>query len=149
MNILFVCTANISRSYVAEALLRNELKQKQAGGHHVRSAGIMAVPGGRADPKMVEFLTKAGIDPGQHEPRPVGEADLQWADRVIVMEGAHAMHIADLWPEAEEKIELMGLYVTPGGHPDDIVDPFGKSSFHYRTALSQIQLAVDNLLRKL
>jgi len=41
-------------------------------------------------------------------------------------------------------VQLLGKYVA-GGWEDEILDPFGKSPYHYRLAQSQITLAVQSL----
>ncbi len=66
MNVLFVCTLNRARSVVAEQLYR------RTSGLRVRSAGVDARAAHQLD-----------------------EADLAWADQVLVFEPAHARWITD------------------------------------------------------
>jgi len=54
--------------------------------------------------------------------------------------------VEKLWPEAKQKVQRLGKCVT-GGWEDDILDPFGKTPYHYRLAQSQITLAVKSLAR--
>jgi protein-tyrosine phosphatase len=149
MNILFVCTANISRSYLAEALLRHELAQRRMKRVQVASSGILAMAGSPPDPVMTDYLKNTGIEPLEHKSTPMSDALVQWADRILVMEQAHADHIRLLWPQAAEKVELLGKYISPDEHSDDVIDPFGKSPYHYRTAQAQIQLALQTLVKRL
>ncbi|MFH1349972.1 MAG: hypothetical protein ABII26_03455, partial [Pseudomonadota bacterium] len=60
-----------------------------------------------------------------------------------------AKKIMDLWPEAKPKLQVFGRFVSPGPSIDDIIDPFGRSPYHYRLAQSQIGLAIKNLVNKL
>ena len=86
MRVLFVCTANVSRSRVAEDVFR-DLTARGAEAHEVRSAGIAARLGGRQ-------LT---------------EADLEWADVVCVMERVHRDWIAERWSVATGKVRVLGI----------------------------------------
>lgn len=97
MRVLFVCTANISRSRAAEEVFR-VLAWSAAGraGHEARSAGIDVEGPGRQ----------------------LSEADLEWADVVCVMEPAHEAFIAARWPAAAPKVRVLGIPDVYG--PEDL-----------------------------
>jgi len=149
MNILFVCTANISRSYLAEMLLRHHMAQHHLTGVDVASAGLHAQPGHPPDPQMVRYLLNLGVPQQNHEATLLTGEAVERADLVLVMEKAHFHAIKRRWPETEGKLALLGAYLPGGRRPDDIMDPYGHSSFHYRTAQSQITLAVKGLMASL
>lgn len=148
MNILLVCSGNVSRSFMAEMLLRNEIEQLRLDNISVSSAGLFAYPGSPPDPKMVEHLLERGISMKSHEARQITQDDVDWADLILVMEGDHATMIERLLPEAKGKVELLGKFVSEGQTVvDDIPDPFGKSSYHYRLAQAQITLAIRSFVK--
>lgn len=149
MNILFVCSGNISRSFLAQMLLQNEVKRYSGLDISVSSAGLFTFPGNPADPEMVRFLVRAGIPVKDHVPRQIVKEDVDWAHLILVMERIHATGIINTWPEAKGKLELLGKYLSGARDPDDIVDPYGKSPYHYRLAQSQITLAIRSLVEKL
>lgn len=149
MNILFVCSANICRSFLAEMLTRNEVEERHMVNLSVASAGLFAGPGRPPDPQMVTYLSEIGIPISEHHSKKVEKEDVDWADHILVMEKNHASIIVESWPEAEEKVELLGSYLTRTEMVDDIIDPYKRSSFHYRLAQSQITLALKALLEKL
>ncbi|MFC1868907.1 low molecular weight protein arginine phosphatase [Thermodesulfobacteriota bacterium] len=149
MNILFVCTGNISRSFLAEMLLKNDTNKLKLQNIAVASVGTSAYPGRPADPKMVDYLSETGVPIENHEARSITKQDVDWADLILVMERAHLMLIEDQWPKAKEKVNLLGKYISEDGIVDDVIDPFGRSPYHYRLAQSQISLAVRSLLEKL
>lgn len=95
MRVLFVCTANVCRSRMAEQLFRIlAWNQPVRSAHEARSAGTHAQEGGRQ-------LT---------------EADLDWADVVCVMEWSHRAYIDARWPAVVPKVrvfEIPDIYV-PG-----------------------------------
>ncbi|MFH1082216.1 MAG: hypothetical protein ABIE47_08730 [Pseudomonadota bacterium] len=149
MNILFVCSANVSRSFLAEKLLKKELERQNIKDVSVSSAGLYTFDLNQADQNMVAYLSKRGIPPGEHKPKQISKQDIDWANMILVMENDHATKIIDLWPEAKDKLVFFGRFVSAGPSIDDIVDPFGRSSYHYRLAQSQITLAINNFMNLL
>jgi len=149
MNILFVCTGNVSRSFLAEMLLKNEIKRHKLKNFSVSSTGISAYPGSPGDPEMVNYLSKIGVPSENHKARPITEEDVNLADLILVMEKAHLKIIESQWPQAKDKLELLGKYIAPDQAEDDIIDPFGMSQYYYRLAQSQITLAIRSLIKKL
>jgi protein-tyrosine-phosphatase len=149
MKILLVCSGNVSRSFLAEVLLKRELRSLGVEDVAVSSAGIYAYPGSPPDPQMVEYLTKAGIASEPHEAREITQKEVEWADRILVMEKDQALAIQRSWPEAAAKVELLGKFISSDWAEDDVIDPYGKSPYHYRVAQSQIGLAVQSLARSI
>jgi len=149
MNILFVCSGNITRSFLAEALFQHEIKGCPELNAFARSAGLRAFPGNDPDPEMVRFLLGRGLAVPDHQARPVSREDVAWADRILVMEKEHLRSMERGFPESAGKTELLGRYIAETALPDEIGDPFGLSSYHYRLAQSQIGLAVQGLRRHL
>jgi protein-tyrosine phosphatase len=149
MNMLFICTANISRSFLAEMLLRHEIDQKNIKDIFVSSAGMNAAPGYPPDSKMIEYLLNQNKRVVDHASRQVRQEDVDGADCIFVMEKKQADEIIRRWPQAAEKVELLGSYVSANSAADDIMDPYGRSSYHYRLAQSQISLAIDKILQNL
>jgi protein-tyrosine-phosphatase len=149
MNILFVCTGNVSRSFLAEMLLKNEVKQHHLKNIEVSSAGVSAYPGIPADPEMVNYLSKIGVPYENHEARAITKDDVDQADLILVMEKAHFEIIKSEWPQIEHKMELLGKYIAPDQAEDDVIDPYGRSAYYYRLAQSQITLAIRSLMKRL
>ncbi|MGH2651488.1 MAG: protein-tyrosine-phosphatase [Actinomycetota bacterium] len=86
MRVLFVCSANVCRSRMAEQVFR-DVTAPGARGHEVRSAGTVA-------------------DPSGHQ---LTEADLKWADLVCVMESAHRAYITERWGDSAAKVRVLGI----------------------------------------
>lgn len=149
MNILFLCTGNISRSYLAEMLLKHEIKKAGSQGISVMSAGILDNEGMSADPIMVEYLAGLNIPVKDHFARRVTGKDIEWADRIYVMENRHREYIREYWPQADSRVERLGKYIAPDHVEDDIIDPYGRPDYYYRVACSQITSAVKALFEKL
>jgi protein-tyrosine phosphatase len=147
MNILFVCTANVSRSFLAEKLLIHEIGPLK--GVSVSSAGLYAFPGSPPDPVIVAYLQEKGIPEESHPSRQVRTEDIGWADMILVMEKDQAADLEKRWPGAKGKVKLLGSYIAGVLEGDDILDPYGKSPYYYRLAQSQITLAIKALAKTL
>src|SRR4051794_35705488 len=94
-----VCTANVCRSPMGAALLR------ERAAHHgveldVVSAGLIG-GGRRADPAAVRAMDRRGIDLDPHRSVGIGEVDLAELDLVLTMERDQVREIVvaepDLW----------------------------------------------------
>ncbi|MEK6664417.1 MAG: low molecular weight protein arginine phosphatase, partial [Pseudomonadota bacterium] len=64
---------------------------------------------------------------------------VDWADRIYVMEEIHRVAIADRFPQATRKTQLL----DPSG---DIPDPIGKSAATYAACLNTIRTHLSRLL---
>ena len=113
------------------------------------SAGVYAFPGSAADSKMVDFLKENNIPHNEHESKLLDDELMAWADMVLVMEKRHRDRILSQWPDAGEKVHLMGKFVSPDQPEADIDDPYGLPSYYYRSAQSQILLGIDSLIKHL
>jgi len=149
--ILVICTANVCRSPVAEALVRNAAADAGAL-VHVSSAGFLS-QGEQATPVVAEILGERGVDISSHRSRTVTAEMIEDADLVVAMERRHVRDLALLSEPAIGRIDTLGGLVvrlrsatgdSPAdriaaatapreavdmlGHGDDEVDdPYGKS----------------------
>jgi len=64
--ILFVCTANICRSPMAETILKEKLKNSSMADISVSSAGLMDMKGGRAREEALKIIGGLGVDISKH-----------------------------------------------------------------------------------
>ena len=95
--ILVLCTANVCRSVMAQALLSARLAERPAR-VSVASAGLLA--GGQPPPaEVVTVMAARGIDISGHVSRRVTAVDLAAADLVLCMAREHARHASVLLPE--------------------------------------------------
>lgn len=84
MNVLFVCTENLARSPVAEAIFRELVGSDER--HLARSVGTAS-----------------------YASRRVTTRELAWADVVAVMEPAHLTAIRVNWPDHLSKAVVLGV----------------------------------------
>lgn len=102
--IVIVCTANICRSPMAEAMIRQGLRAAGPGadGVVVESAGVYGHVGSPIAPGSADALRALGIDAGDHRGRRLTPAIVGTADLVLTMEERHRDAIVAGAPEAGE-----------------------------------------------
>ncbi|MBQ3141685.1 MAG: hypothetical protein IJC25_06960 [Clostridia bacterium] len=130
MKYLFICTANVCRSPMAEAIARSM-------GMDAESAGFSAYVGESIDKEAAQVLEKHGIAVAQTEARrftkPLGEQ----AETLCVM-GEDALDFMRMrYPQFVEK-----TVVLPG-----IPDPMGKGAAAFEECFDALKKAVEGLPR--
>lgn len=100
MQVLVVCTANIARSPLAEAMLAREL----GDGVQVASAGTRAREGFAAAPESVELGEQRGLDLRGHRSRPVSPALVADAELVLTMSERQRDAVAPLSPRTAGRV---------------------------------------------
>ena len=150
MKILFVCNANIVRSFIAERVLRSRLKNRDVREVDVSSAGLMDMHGAPADETARLVLREQGIRDEGHQSRLLTEAIIGDADLIVTMEKRQLEKIGDQYPHAVNKLRLLKSYLPDPGYGDedrDIKDPYRRSLFHYRLCCAEISLAIEELTK--
>ena len=139
--ILFVCTANICRSPVAEALFADWVRRQGLPGEwRVLSAGTWAQAGALASAYSREILAEQGLDLSGHRARRV-EADLMaQADLVLCMTRSHAEALRAEFPPSAERIVLIS---SIGGFSYDVADPYGGSRRGYEEMVKELRDLVE------
>src|SRR5476649_2194056 len=122
--ILFICTGNVCRSPMAEALFRHATKGR--GGFRVFSAGIGAMDGQPPTPHSVTAMRELGIDISTQRSRMLTTELIRQADFIFGMTHGHVDTIALLYPPAAEKTFLLREFdESLDPYEKDISDPIG------------------------
>ena len=121
MNVFFICTGNLCRSPMAEALMRHALEERGCDEIKVSSAGTWAYVGSPPTPEAVETVRERGGDLSGHGSRPIEMDELLGADIIAAMTSVHVREIAGLAPEVIDRIVLMKELpeITPLPLPTD------------------------------
>ena len=142
MNILFICHANICRSFMAEELLRPLLP-----GHTVFSRGLYADPSYRVPAKVTDFLQKNAISAPPHTSTQLAKDDLEKADVIFLMEQAHLDKISDRYAQYLDKMWLLNDYAF--GKEEDLEDPISLSGRAFEKSAERLKKAVLAAAEKL
>lgn len=131
MKILFVCTANICRSALAESILKKKLRQKGLTDILVDSAGVHDYAGEPYDSRMVSLARRAGYDM-QGYAKHLSSKMLENADIIICMEHFHMVEVQKRLPYAKwNRIHLFNEICF--NERTDLPDPSGDTDYtcHY------------------
>ncbi len=115
--IAVLCTGNICRSPIAEALLREQLA---TSGKQVLSAGTYAMVGQPADPISVELMREQGIDISGHRARQATQALLKDCDLILVLDRSHLDWMNATFPLFRGRVHKIGRWPNNA----DILDPY-------------------------
>lgn len=144
-NIIIVCTANICRSPVGEAILRQRLLAQQGDSGqerqwHVSSAGTWADAGQLASAYSVELMAEQGLDISDHASRPVSKALLAEADLLLCMETGHAEALRAEFPSYGYKVYLLTEMAGPAY---SVNDPYGGARADYERMVAEVTGLID------
>ncbi|HVI07319.1 MAG TPA: low molecular weight protein-tyrosine-phosphatase [Candidatus Binatia bacterium] len=147
---VFVCFGNIMRSAVAEALMNQEVsKTPLAGKLKIASAGLHARTGSEAHPWMQEAARDLGISLASHRSQQLSPEMVAQADCILAMDFQNKAELLALYPEAENKICMMGAYAEGELRSREIPDPYHGDLEQTRRCARQLQICVRNLLDSL
>ena len=118
-SILVVCTGNVCRSPIAEAILRSTLRERLGeSAPSVASAGTSGWVGSLAEEGSIVAAAERGFQLSAHRGRRLHERDLSDAELVIAMSSEHRDHIEDLHPgDAARTFTLKELVRLLERHP--------------------------------
>jgi protein-tyrosine phosphatase len=143
--LLFVCTGNICRSPLAEAIFVHVAREAgRAGEFEVDSAGTHDYhEGERADARARRVGAARGVDVSSIA-REVRDSDFERFDLILAMDRGHVRELRRRCPQAlRERIHLMGALV---GAPDgDVPDPY----YQDQDAFERVFDLLDGYCRRL
>lgn len=135
--LLFVCTANICRSPMAEALFRNKVA-REIDGHDwkVESAGTWAVTGVPAAKNSRLAMYNRELDIEDHRSQPVNGKMLNTFDLILTMEQSHKETLSIEFPEISGRVYVITEMI---GSSYDIWDPIGASLAEFENTADELE----------
>lgn len=147
MKILFVCTANICRSALAEVILKKKLQQKGLTDIEVESAGVQNYEGEPRDYTMALYARKAGYEL-RGAAHYVTQTMVDSANLIICMEQCHVVEIQKRLPHVHWS-RIYTFNEICFGEQTGLIDPTGNTGYMYHYALGKIQNGCEILAWKL
>lgn len=147
MKILFVCSANVCRSPMAEGIMRQLYSEAE-----IDSAGLHTGGGDAPDPQAVACAFRHGIDISALRSRPVFADDFAEFNLILTMDEDSAEYLKLRRPQGDAryqkaKIENLAAYAGVSYIPN----PYGSSNFENVFALLETackKLIQENLASK-
>jgi protein-tyrosine phosphatase len=145
--VLFVCTANVCRSPMAQAIF-DVLAEDGDLPFRAESAGTAALEVKTIAPNAVAALEEAGIYPGVHRARQVDGAMIEGADLVLAMTPQHAATLRRMGGNPAGGTHALPEYAM-GVQGQGIPDPYGLTMSAYRSTLRQLYEHVERVVGRL
>jgi len=146
--VICVCTANVCRSPMAEALLRHALaaEPEPLKSLRVTSAGVSAWGGSPITPLSQTVLKKVGLDMSRPLSRALSPAMLSQAVLVVCMTESHRRRIRMDFPEYTGPILLAREKMPPPANPE-VPDPYGADLATYEETRDAIVEGVPGIVQ--
>ena len=135
--VLFVCTGNICRSPMAEAIFNF----KSSDDFIAISAGTLEGEGYEASEHGIAVLKDRGIDLSNHRSQNVDTNLLESVDYVYCMADYHVHFLKRKYPQFKDKFFKLS--------DEDIFDPYRHAKDVYEEVADEIEKKIEELLEKI
>src|SRR5919112_17022 len=147
-SVLFVCTANVCRSPMAEAIF-NALAEERGLAWRAQSAGVAALVDEDITPNARSALDEVGIYANEHRARQVGEEMLEEADLVLGMGPRHVATLRRRFGGLSERAYTLPQYALGAPPEEGIPDPYGQTMTAFRASVRQLLEYTEALVGRL
>ncbi|MBU0518051.1 hypothetical protein KKA00_11255 [bacterium] len=149
VQILTICTGNICRSPMAEALLKKKIGPKLAKYVHVASAGTHAMEGMPASHTGIATAVKMNVDLSLHSSQPLTPYLIGRSDIILAMQPEHVKIVLRLAPTAGPRTFLLKEFGMPKGYNPQgsiIDDPIAQSDEFYDRVYKELDAEIDRII---
>ena len=145
--ITIVCTANICRSPMGEAILWNLVKQNHMEDKiEVLSAGLLGIEGERASDLAVTVAHEHGLNLEDHRSKGITPQMIKMSNVVLCMTPEHKTELQSDFPSYRDKIYTLKEYLSKGEVIQKYIDdPIGLSLNFYRRVFNEIKIELERI----
>ena len=146
-SILFVCTANMCRSPMAEVLFEEIVRNEgEAEEWWIDSAGVSAFDGEQATNNTRLVAAERELDLSPHRSKLTSRAVVEPFSLVLVMEERHRLMLREAFPDLSDRIYLLTEMI---GRTEDVHDPIGTDIANYRAMAEEVNTALTEGLNRI
>ena len=144
--VLFICTANVCRSPMAERLFAHEVSKTDLPKRIISySAGLSAMDGDKASQNSIDACKELGLDITDHKSTGLTRTSLEEASVVFCMTESHRALINMYFDLPQGyPIFLMREFVEEGAK--ELPDPYGQDIDVYRECRDRMLEAIPSLM---
>lgn len=144
--IVFICTANVCRSPMAEKLFQESLIESGIRKKvRVFSAGISAMDGDQASENSIQACEEVGLDIKSHRSVALTRATLENASAIFCMTESHRA-LLNMYFEVPENTSIFLMREFIEGSSKELPDPYGQDIEVYRQCRDRMKEAIPSLL---
>ena len=144
--IVFLCTANVCRSPMAEKLFEEGLSKSDSKQNiKVFSAGISAMDGDKASENSIIACEEIGLDLSEHRSAALTRATVENASAIFCMTESHRA-LLNMYFEVPENTSIFLMREFIEGSSKELPDPYGQDIEVYRQCRDRMKEAIPSLL---
>jgi protein-tyrosine phosphatase len=147
MKVLFICTANVCRSPIAEAMF-NALAEDRDLGFRAESAEVRVLKGEPVALNAGAALEEVGIYTEDHRARQVSETMLEGNILVLAMGPRYVEKLRRVFGDSFEA-HILPRYANSCSGREEVPDPYGSTMTAYRASARQLLEYVNLLFNRL